>query len=74
MSLLGCLDLPESPFEQAVDSLYHFSILIHLFERSIQSPEVISNYINMLISVLHFVFFKKIMIGSLKKEVVVRSY
>lgn len=63
MSLLGCLDLPEFPFEQAVDSLYHLSIFIHLFECSIQSPEIISYSINMLISVLHFGFFKKVMIG-----------
>lgn len=62
MSLLGCLDLPEFPFEQAVDSLCHLSLFIHLFECSIEFPEIISNSINMLISVLHFVFFKKIMI------------
>lgn len=63
MSLLGCLDLPEFPFKQAVDSLYYLSLFIRPFECSIQSPEIIGYSINMLISVLHFVFFKKIMIG-----------
>jgi len=36
---------------------------IHLAECCIQSSEVMSNSINMLISVLYFVFLKKTMIG-----------
>lgn len=36
---------------------------IHLSECRIQSPEVISNSINMLTPVLYFVFFKMTMIG-----------
>lgn len=42
MSLLGCLDLPEFPLEKAVDSFYHLSIFIHLFECSIQSIPIVN--------------------------------